>query len=107
MAASASVSAVTAAAIDLVLMDLQMPELDGLEATRFLREHEDRTGSPRTPVIMLTACAMVGDRERCLAAGADDHVTKPVDVAELRRAMARLAGTGQHADQRTRDSLPV
>jgi len=74
---------------DLVLMDLQMPDLDGLEATRRLREHEDRHGG-RTPVIMLTACAMVGDRERCLQAGADDHVTKPVDASELRRAMARL-----------------
>jgi len=74
---------------DLVLMDVQMPEMDGLEATRCLREDEDRLGR-RTPVIMLTACAMVGDRERCLAAGADDHVTKPVEVQALRRAMGKL-----------------
>ncbi len=106
---AAAVAALTAAdaAFDLVLMDLQMPELDGLEATRSLREHEDRTGCPRTPVIMLTACAMVGDRERCLAAGADDHVTKPVDIAELRRSMDRLVGADRRRDQRTSDSLPV
>ena len=64
-------------------------ELDGLEATRRLREREDRQGR-RTPVIMLTACAMVGDRERCLAAGADDHVTKPIEARELRSSMSRL-----------------
>ena len=106
-AAAAAALTAAEAPCDLVLMDLQMPELDGLEATRRLREHEDRTGRPRTPVIMLTACAMVGDRERCLAAGADDHVTKPVDIAELRRAMDRLAGPARRSDHRTRDSLPV
>ncbi|MEZ4389202.1 MAG: two-component regulator propeller domain-containing protein [Candidatus Krumholzibacteriia bacterium] len=81
---------------DVVLMDLQMPVLDGLQATRTLREREDCRGT-RTPVIMLTACAMVGDRERCLAAGADDHVTKPVDAAELRLAMARLVAEPEPA----------
>ncbi len=78
---------------DLVLMDLQMPVLDGVHAIRELREREDRLGT-RTPVIMLTACAMVGDRERCLEAGADDHVTKPVEARALRLAMARLVNEG-------------
>ena len=90
---AAAVTAYAAERFDVVLMDVQMPEVDGLEATRRIREHEDRAGH-RTPVIMLTACAMVGDRERCLAAGGDDHVTKPVEAAELRRAMARLVVAG-------------
>jgi signal transduction histidine kinase/ligand-binding sensor domain-containing protein/CheY-like chemotaxis protein len=82
---------------DIVLMDVQMPELDGLEAPRRIREREDRRGT-RTPIIMLTACAMAGDRERCLEAGADDHVTKPVEARELRAAMRRLVSENRPAE---------
>jgi signal transduction histidine kinase/DNA-binding response OmpR family regulator len=68
---------------DLVLMDVQMPEMDGLEATRRIRKHGG--GGPR--IVAMTANAMQGDREACLAAGMDDYVTKPIRVAELVRAL--------------------
>jgi CheY-like chemotaxis protein len=75
-------------AFDLVLMDIQMPEMDGLEATRNIRALE-RLGGARTPIIAMTAHAMGGDRERCLEAGMDDHVTKPINRADLAAAIYR------------------
>ena len=71
---------------DLVLMDIQLPDIDGIEALRLLRA-DDRTAT--IPVIALTAQAMHGDRERFLAVGFDDYVSKPVDIADLARTVER------------------
>ena len=71
---------------DLVLMDVQMPELDGLEATRMLIE---RLGEQRPRIVAMTANAMQGDRETCLAAGMDDYITKPIRVEALAAALER------------------
>ncbi|MBK8768627.1 MAG: response regulator [Burkholderiaceae bacterium] len=78
-------------AFDIVLMDWQMPGLDGLQATRLIRAVETELGRPRVPVLALTAHASPGDRERCLAAGMDDYLAKPFESAELLDRMRRLA----------------
>jgi CheY-like chemotaxis protein len=74
-------------AFDLVLMDLQMPEMDGLEASREICKRAG--GSPRPKIIALTANAMRGDKELCLAAGMDDYVAKPVKLSEMSAAIRR------------------
>jgi two-component system sensor histidine kinase/response regulator len=74
---------------DLILMDLQMPVMDGLEATQHIRKQETRTGK-RTPIVALTANAMEGDRERCLQSGIDGYLAKPVTLEELEEEMMRV-----------------
>jgi PAS domain S-box-containing protein len=80
-----------AASFDLVLMDVQMPEMDGLEATRLVREKEKQTGR-HVPIIALTAHAMKGDREECLDAGMDGYVSKPLKAEELFIVMREVMG---------------
>jgi PAS domain S-box-containing protein len=75
---------------DLILMDVQMPRLGGFETTALIRERE-RAGGARTPVIALTAHAVGGDREKCLAAGMDGYVTKPINARELDAALAAVS----------------
>jgi signal transduction histidine kinase/CheY-like chemotaxis protein len=74
---------------DLVLMDCQMPVMDGFEATRLWREQETRLGLSRLPIIALTANAMQGDEERCLNAGMDGHIAKPINLHSLSHLLAK------------------
>jgi CheY-like chemotaxis protein len=77
---------------DVILMDLQMPELDGFEATAAIREDEKNTGK-HMPIVAVTAHAMKGDRERCLAAGMDGYIAKPIQSKELYAEIERVTGT--------------
>jgi len=87
-----------------ILMDVQMPELDGLEATRQIREWEKGAGQ-HTPIIAMTAHAMAGDRERCLDAGMDDYVSKPLEPKVLFSALDRWAQTGSNTSGEGADDL--
>jgi two-component system, sensor histidine kinase and response regulator len=110
-AGHAALDALACERFDLVLMDLQMPDMDGLEAVRAIRDLEARASSGdweparassyaggRIPVVAVTAHAMQGDRERGLAARMDDYITKPIQPAALVAAIERLL---------PRDALPV
>jgi CheY-like chemotaxis protein/anti-sigma regulatory factor (Ser/Thr protein kinase) len=96
-----AVEAFAKGGFDIVLMDVQMPEMDGLEAAAAIRGLEDAHGR-RTPIVAMTAHAIKGDRERCLAAGMDDYVSKPIDAAILKRIIeqrvAALSPNGVEKD---------
>ena len=76
--------------IDLILMDIQMPVLDGHEATKVIRNIEKQEQKERIPIIALTAYAMVGDREKCLASGMDDYISKPLKANELLGSIKKI-----------------
>jgi PAS domain S-box-containing protein len=98
----------------LVLLDVHMPVMDGYQMASALREEEKQSGRPRTPVVALTAAALIGEAERCLAAGMDDYLAKPVSIPELAECLKKwlphtaattdLAVTGENAG--TREPLP-
>jgi CheY-like chemotaxis protein len=83
------VNAFQTSCYDAVLMDCQMPEMDGYEATGAIRRLEDVNETQRTPIIAMTAAAMEGDREACLAAGMDDFITKPVRLEIVSAVLQR------------------
>ena len=87
-----AVSAVQSDKFDLIAMDVQMPEVDGLEATADIRRWERTTGT-HIPIIAMTAHTMKGDRERCLEAGMDGYTSKPIRIKELEQAIAKLVPT--------------
>ncbi len=87
-----AVRALEADSFDLVLMDLQMPVMDGFEATRAIRDPQSAVRNRRVPIVAMTAHALKGDRERCLEAGMDDYVSKPVDPKKLAKVTERWIG---------------
>ena len=103
-----AVKRATGETFDLVLMDVQMPELDGLEATAAIRAREEECGG-HLPIIAMTAHAMRGDRDRFLAAGMDGYIAKPVRPRELYDAVERVAATTERddADPASRDDSSV
>ena len=92
-----AVDAMKADSFDAVLMDVQMPGMDGLKATAEIRKLE-AAGRKRTPVIALTAHAMEGDRERCLSAGMDAYLSKPIDSRKLFETLRDLVEAA-HAEE--------
>ena len=85
-----ALTALASRSFDVILMDVQMPVMDGLEATRRIRAME-KGGRRRMPVLGLTALAMKGDREICLAAGMDECIHKPIDLVALSNAIAKTS----------------
>ena len=84
----AALTAIDAAPIDIVFMDLQMPGMNGLDATAAIRARDARRGR-RMPIVAMTAHAMAGHREQCLAAGMDDFISKPIAPSALLAALER------------------
>jgi signal transduction histidine kinase/CheY-like chemotaxis protein len=78
---------------DLVFMDVQMPEMDGMAATAAIRKNESKNGTARLPIFAMTAHAMKGDRERCLEAGMDGYITKPVRFSDIEQTLSGVART--------------
>jgi CheY-like chemotaxis protein len=84
-----AVNALQTIPYDLVLMDCQMPEMDGFEATGKIRQEGSKAQNPGIPIIAMTALAMQGDREKCILAGMNDFIAKPVQQRELAEMLAR------------------
>lgn len=82
---------------DLILMDIQMPEMDGFTATRKIREFEEQNNLPRTPIVGMTAHALVGDRDKCMEAGMDAYLPKPIVEADLRATILAHLPEGKKA----------
>jgi CheY-like chemotaxis protein len=96
-----AVARVDAEEFDLILMDCEMPEMDGFEAAREIRQRGDAKG--QIPIIAATAQAMQGDRERCLAAGMNDYLSKPIRRNDLEEALARWLPTAVTASEVAQD----
>src|ERR1035441_4562060 len=102
-----AIRALTQIPYDVVLMDVQMPEMDGLEATRRIRDPKTGVQNSRVPIIAMTAHAMKGDQDKCLAAGMDDYIAKPVQFDELVSVLQRwLERAKAPPARKIKDSAP-
>src|SRR2546427_4079982 len=104
-----ALSALDRAPFDLIFMDVMMPEMNGLEATKIIRQRQDQPTkytNYKSPIIIIamTANAMQGDREKCLAAGMDDYLSKPVRLEDIRGIMERWGETAAQVE--SRESVP-
>jgi CheY-like chemotaxis protein len=95
-----AVQALSTADYDLVLMDIQMPEMDGLEATRIIREPQSEVRNHQVPVVALTAQATREDRATCLRAGMNEYISKPIQPDELLRVIETMIGNRKEKDER-------
>ena len=100
-----ALTALSEQAFDLILMDVQMPEMDGFEATKSIRQDEHKTGQ-HIPIVAMTAHAMSGDRERCIAMGMDDYISKPIKSQTLFAAIQRVMGISAEAEE-TEIEIPI
>jgi len=104
---ASAIAMVKAQPFDLVLMDCQMPGMDGFDTTRIIREMEHAAGLAGTPVIGVSARADSGEREQAIAAGMDDHLTKPMRVDDLQRAIERWLGAPPPPEGRSATEIAV
>jgi two-component system, sensor histidine kinase and response regulator len=88
---------------DLVLMDCQMPRVDGFQAARSIREHERSRGLPRVPIVAVSACLLPDDRARCTSAGMDDFLSKPATLSQLREVLERWTGLTRSPESPAQD----
>ncbi len=89
---------------DLIFMDCQMPEMDGYTATAQIRKHEKKLGK-HTIIVAMTAYALKGDKEKCLLAGMDDYISKPIDINELRAILKKWLNKNRHRHQKKKSKL--
>ncbi len=85
---------------DLILMDIQMPIMDGVEATKAIRTSSAYKDKAQIPIIAITAYAMTGDKEKFLSAGMDDYITKPVDIAVVKEVIGRVMANLRPQDEK-------
>ncbi len=90
---------------DVVLMDCQMPVMDGFQAVAKIREIEYKQGQPRLPILALTAHSLDGDREKCLQAGMDDYLSKPISQKALVEAIEKWCARGTNRDAAAQDPV--
>ncbi|NTV14548.1 MAG: response regulator [Desulfobulbaceae bacterium] len=103
-----AIAALEANPYDLVLMDIQMPEMDGLDATRIIRSGATRVPNPKLPIVAMTANAMPGDQKQCLSAGMNDYISKPFSRQSLHLVLERWLNVGEPgSSQLGQEGLPM